>query len=69
MTAQPQPAPRVVTVERARWNWRPGYFDVLVGARIAFLGDDGRPLAGYLEAVRETNETIELTLADVGPED
>jgi len=59
----------VLTIERSRHNWPPAYFDVLVGVRIAFLEDDGRPASGVLVAVRETTERIELTLADVGPED
>lgn len=69
LTAERAPAQRVVTVERARWNWREGYFDVLVGLRIAFLQDDGSPASGILEAVRETAGRIELTMSVIGPED
>lgn len=69
MTASRAPAPYVVTVERSRHNWPEGYFLNLVGVRITILDDRGRPARGRLEAVRETDKLIELTLSDLGPED
>jgi hypothetical protein len=68
VTAQRAPETRTVTVERARWNWAPHYFDALIGVRIAFLEDDGSPARGMLCAVSETDTEISLTLSEVGPE-
>lgn len=69
MTTARNPALHVVQVKRSRWWWPVGYFEVLLGARIAFLLDDGSPACGTLEGVRESEEWIELSLSDVGPED
>lgn len=68
MTAERAPAPYVLTVERARHNWPAGYFDALIGCRMTILDDRGRPARGDLEAVRETETHIELTLTKIGPE-
>ena len=73
MTASCASATRVVTIARADhpgW-WPPGYWDGLVGLdlRIPALIEHGRVLAGYLRAVRETEDTIELTFGGLEPED
>ena len=71
MTAEPVPALRVVTVERSRWGWPPGYLDALTGTRVRMpaLVERGRVLAGYLVAVRETEDVVELTFSGLAPED
>lgn len=70
MTAEPAPATRVVTLVRAEHSWPRGYWPALAGldVRIPALIADGRVLAGYLVAVRETDDTIELVFGDVSPE-
>ena len=63
MTATPATAPHVVTVQRSRFNWPMGYFDALVGARVAYMwGEVG--LYGTLVEAQETAGEITLTLVD-----
>lgn len=69
MTAERVPKPYVLTVERSRHNWPDGYFEGLIGCRITILDERGRPARGDLQAVREMDTEIELTLTGIGPED
>lgn len=68
MTAQPSPAPHVVTVPRSRFNWPEGYFVALQGLRVAYEWE-GVDLYGTLVEAIETPDEITLTLVDPRVED
>lgn len=52
-------------VNRATHGWPVGYFDTLVGSRIAFQ-QEGQTRSGVLRRVRETSYVIDLWLSDLG---
>ena len=60
--------PRIVYVKRSRHDWPPNYFQRLIGLRIPFGGESGPVLTGHLTDVRETEDSIELTLWGIVPE-
>lgn len=52
-------------VNRAAHRWPVGYFQLLVGQRIAFQRE-GRTQSGILRRVEETSYVIDLWLSDLG---
>lgn len=68
VTAKPAATTRTVTVSREGRGWADGYFDRLIGVRVAFMLNE-RGVYGTLTAVVETEDEFTLTFEDPRVED